>query len=275
MKIPMFQVDAFTDRVFGGNPAAVCVLGGWLPDQVMLNIAAENNLSETAFLKEREDGFDLRWFTPKAEIDLAGHPTLAAAYTVFEILKPGWERVLFHSPSGPLTVVKEDGFLSMDFPSRPGRPCGVPAELVQGLGAEPRELLLARDHLAVFETQDQVLALKPDFNALARLESMGVIVTAPGEDRDFVSRFFAPQDGHSRGPGHRLGPLHPGALLVRAVGEKRAFRPPGLGAGRGAEVPGPGGTGDPGRAGGPVSGRIHPDLIRPGLKATEIKGIEP
>ena len=195
MKIPMFQVDAFTDRVFGGNPAAVCVLGGWLPDQVMLDIAAENNLSETAFLKERADGFDLRWFTPKAEIDLAGHPTLAAAHTVFEILKPGWERVLFHSPSGPLTVVKEDGFLSMDFPSRPGRPCDVPAELVQGLGAEPAGVLLARDHLAVFQTQEQVLALKPDFNALARLESMGVIVTAPGEDRDFVSRFFAPKMG--------------------------------------------------------------------------------
>ncbi len=200
MKIPMFQVDAFTDRVFGGNPAAVCLLAGWLPDPVLQNIAAENNLSETAFLVEQADGYALRWFTPKAEIDLAGHPTLAAAHTVFEILKPGGERVLFHSPSGLLTVVKEGRFLSMDFPSRPGQPCGAPAELVQGLGAEPREVLLARDHLAVFDTQEQVRALEPDFSVLAGLESMAVIVTAPGSDRDFVSRFFAPKVGIAEDP---------------------------------------------------------------------------
>ena len=201
MKIPMYQVDAFSDRVFGGNPAAVCVLGGWPGDEVMLSVAQENNLSETAFLIERADGYDIRWFTPAAEIDLAGHPTLASAMVVFEILKPGWKEVRFQSPSGPLTVTREaDGFLSMDFPSRPGRPCEISPELVKGLGARPRELLLARDHLAVFDREEEVAGLRPDFAALAGLESMGVIATAPGRERDFVSRFFAPRMGIPEDP---------------------------------------------------------------------------
>ncbi len=196
MKIPMFQVDAFTDRVFRGNPAAVCVLDEWPEDRILQAVAAENNLSETAYLKEREGGYDLRWFTPRTEIDLAGHPTLAAAKVVFDFLKPGWEKVCFDSPGGPLTVtLEEGGFLALDFPSRPGRPCDPPRNLIRGLGAEPEETFLARDHLAVFETEEEVRAINPDPAALLKLDSMGVIATAPGEDRDFVSRFFAPKVG--------------------------------------------------------------------------------
>ena len=200
MIIPMYQVDAFTDHAFGGNPAAVCVLGGWPADELMQNIAAENNLSETAFLVESDDGYDIRWFTPKAEIDLAGHPTLASAFVVFHCLKPGSRRVRFDSPSGPLFVSEDQGLISLDFPSRPGEPCGIPEALIKGLGAKPAELYLARDHLAVFESEDEVLALEPDFPALGGLESMGVIVTAPGREADFVSRFFAPMMGISEDP---------------------------------------------------------------------------
>ncbi len=201
MKIPMYQVDAFTDRVFGGNPAAVCVLPGWLEDSLLQSIAAENNLSETAFLIERDGFYDLRWFTPKAEIDLAGHPTLASAMVVFEILKPGWEEVRFESSSGPLTVnLEEDGFLSMDFPARPGQPCDPPPDLVRGLGVEPEEVLLARDHLAVFASEEEVRSIEPDYGALMNLDSMAVIATAPGVERDFVSRFFAPKMGIPEDP---------------------------------------------------------------------------
>jgi len=200
MKIPLFQVDAFTGRLFGGNPAAVCLLESWLDDHVLQSIATENNLSETAFLIPREGCYDLRWFTPKAEIDLAGHPTLAAAHVVFELLEPGLSRVRFLSPSGPLTVTKEEDRLAMDFPSRPGKPCPPPEPLLRGLKAVPKEVLLARDHLAVFETEDQVLALSPDMAALSELDSMAVIVTAPGREVDFVSRFFAPKMGIPEDP---------------------------------------------------------------------------
>ena len=193
MKIAMYQVDAFTDHVFGGNPAAVCVLGAWLTDETMQKIALENNLSETAFLVETEKGYDIRWFTPKFEIDLAGHPTLASAHVVFHCLKSGLKKVRFESPSGALFVSEDQGLISLDFPSRPGEPCAVPPQLVKGLGAEPAELYLARDHLAVFESEDDILALEPDFLALRGMESLGVIATAPGKEVDFVSRFFAPR----------------------------------------------------------------------------------
>ena len=235
MKIPMYQVDAFTDRVFGGNPAAVCILESWLDDRILQAIAAENNLSETAYLIERDGFYDLRWFTPKAEIDLAGHPTLASAKVVFDILKPDWAQVRFESSSGPLLVSREGDFLVMDFPARPGNPCYPPLELIQGLGAHPQEVYLARDHLAVFETEAQVRAIQPDPAALVNLESMGVIVTAPGEGRDFVSRFFAPKMGILEDPvtgsahctlipywSHRLGKKELSARQVsERVGELR------------------------------------------------------
>jgi PhzF family phenazine biosynthesis protein len=201
MKIPMFQVDAFTGEVFGGNPAAVCVLGDWLEDSRMQAIAAENNLSETAFLVRREGSYALRWFTPRAEIDLAGHPTLASAFVVFEMLEPGVTEVRFETlRSGVLTVRKEGSALAMDFPSRPAEPCTAPEALVQGLGVSPAKTLKARDHLVVLESETAVHAVRPRFDLLETLDSLGVIVTAPGDNCDFVSRFFAPKHGIPEDP---------------------------------------------------------------------------
>ena len=200
MKIPMYQVDAFTERVFGGNPAAICILEAWLSDEVMQGIAEENNLSETAFLVERHDGYDLRWFTPKAEIDLAGHPTLASAFVVFEFLQPGSTEVRFESRSGPLTVVREERRLAMDFPTMPAIPCEPPEDLVLGLGVEPLEVLRARDHMAVLPSERAVRDVSPRTDLLLGLDSMGVIITAKGDEADFVSRFFAPKMGIPEDP---------------------------------------------------------------------------
>ena len=197
MKIAMYQVDAFSSRVFRGNPAAVCVLGEWLPDPVMQAIALENNLSETAFVIPGQGGpCRLRWFTPELEMDLAGHPTLATAHVIFEILRPGLCEVEFDSPGGRLTVRKgPDGLLAMDFPSRPGLPVDDAAEILAALGVESKEVYKSRDHMVVLPGQAEVLAVRPDAAALRRLCKDGVIVTAPGEGVDFVSRFFAPDLG--------------------------------------------------------------------------------
>ena len=200
MRIPMYQIDAFTGELFGGNPAAVCVLGDWLDDRIMQAIAMENNLSETAFLIERPGHFDLRWFTPAAEIDLAGHPTLAAAFAVFEILKPGLREVRFETKSGTLSVTREKDMLAMDFPATPATLCNPPDALIKGLGLTPQEVLMSRDHMAVLSSEAEVLAVKPDFNILRQLDSMGVIITAPGDNSDFVSRFFAPKMGIPEDP---------------------------------------------------------------------------
>ena len=199
--IPIYQIDAFTDRVFGGNPAAICLLDAWLADDVMQAIARENNLSETAFLVRQGDGFDIRWFTPMAEIDLAGHPTLAAAYLILMVTEPGRETVSFYTRLGDVLSVALDGdLLVMDFPARPPRPVGNAKALGLALGAEPVEVLAARDALAVFQTEDQVLSLVPDMARVAVLDYLGVIVTAPGYESDFVSRFFAPRHGIPEDP---------------------------------------------------------------------------
>jgi predicted PhzF superfamily epimerase YddE/YHI9 len=200
MKIPYFEVDAFTCRPFGGNPAGVCLLERWLPDEVMQAIAAENNFSETAFLVPRGADFDLRWFTPVVEIDLAGHPTLASAFVLFNEGKVAGEHVRFHSRSGLLTITRKGDVLELDFPSRPAAPCVVPETLFRGLGKKPVEVLKSRDYLAVFATEAEVLALKPDFAVLQTLDCLGVIATAPGGDCDFVSRFFAPAAGIAEDP---------------------------------------------------------------------------
>jgi len=207
MRVPIYQVDAFTGEVFGGNPAAVCPLERWLGDDVMQAIAAENNLSETAFFVPAaagaaESGFDyeIRWFTPAVEIDLAGHPTLATAFTIFHWLDPGRTRVTFRSKSGPLVVVRDGGRLAMDFPARPPVPCEAPAGLAEALGAAPLATLLARDLLAVFASEREVRALRPDFARVKALGLHGVCVTAPGQDCDFVSRFFAPSLGVAEDP---------------------------------------------------------------------------
>jgi PhzF family phenazine biosynthesis protein len=200
MKLPLYQVDAFTTQRFRGNPAAVVVLASWLPDGVMQEIAAENNLAETAFVIPGADPTPLRWFTPTFEIDLCGHATLATAHVLFRHHFPKAERFAFQTKSGILTVTRDGDHLSMDFPSRPGTPVSVNDALTGALGAKPQEALLARDLLAVFETEEQVRALRPDFQRVAQLEAMAVIASAPGESVDFVSRFFAPKAGINEDP---------------------------------------------------------------------------
>ena len=200
MRIPIYQIDAFTDRQFAGNPAAVCPLPAWIPDETMQRIAEENNLSETAFFVPEGSGYRIRWFTPAAEIDLCGHATLASAFVVFTYLEPGTERVVFLSRSGDLAVELRDGLLALDFPSRPARPVASPAGLAEALGAPPLSFLLARDFMAVYATEGEVAALRPDPDALLRLKIHSLIATAPGEQVDFVSRFFAPGMGIPEDP---------------------------------------------------------------------------
>jgi len=202
MRIPLYQIDAFAEGPFTGNPAAVCPLEAWLPDPVMQQIAAENNLSETAFFVPEGEGYQLRWFTPTTEVDLCGHATLASAFVVFRWLKPERKEVTFAAQqAGPLTVTRDGDLLALDFPARPPMPCPLPPGLDPALGRPPTAVLAARDYLAVYETADQVAALTPDFAALAALDRFAVIVTAPGNaGTDFVSRFFAPARGVDEDP---------------------------------------------------------------------------
>ncbi len=200
MSIPYYQVDAFTSALFSGNPAGVCLLTEWLPDAVLQSIAAENNLAETAFVVQRDSCFDLRWFAPTLEMDLCGHATLAPAHVIFRHL--GWRglAVKFQTRSGVLTVTREDDLLSLDFPSRPAADCSAPADLIEGLGCTPSATAKARDYMAVFDSEQAIRELQPDMTALMRLDCLGVIATAPGEQCDFVSRFFAPRAGVPEDP---------------------------------------------------------------------------
>ncbi|HML07005.1 MAG TPA: PhzF family phenazine biosynthesis protein [Xanthobacteraceae bacterium] len=202
MRLPIYQVDAFTDRLFGGNPAAVCPLQAWLPDKTMQAIATENNLAETAFFVREGSDYALRWFTPTVEVDLCGHATLASGHIVFNFLEPGREGVRFHTAkAGVLTVSKRGDLLVMDLPVRPATPVEAPAGLVAALGGKPREVLRARDHLIVYGSAAEVAALNPDLAGLAKLDCWAAIVTAPGEGGiDFVSRFFAPAQGIPEDP---------------------------------------------------------------------------
>jgi PhzF family phenazine biosynthesis protein len=200
MKISQFQVDAFATRVFEGNPAAVCPLDAWLDDSLLQAIAAENNLSETAFFVKSERGFQLRWFTPVAEVDLCGHATLASAHVLFAILGHAANSIEFETRSGILTVKRQGDLLVMDFPSALPRPCTAPATLLSGLGIQPSEILAADDYIAVYDSEAAVLAIQPDITKLAALDLRGVIVTAPGRNVDFVSRFFAPKFGIPEDP---------------------------------------------------------------------------
>jgi PhzF family phenazine biosynthesis protein len=195
MHIPIYQIDAFTSHVFGGNPAAVCPLERWLDDATLQAIAAENNLSETAFFIPQGDGYALRWFTPTTEVDLCGHATLASAFVIFSDLDPARVAVTFATRSGDLTVRRDGDLIVMDFPTLAPEPCAAPDALLAGLGAAPREVSVAMDYLAVYDSEEQVRALRPDMALLARLDRRGVIATAPGASADFVSRFFAPGAG--------------------------------------------------------------------------------
>lgn len=201
MDLTLFQIDAFTSHVFGGNPAAVCPLGHWLPDETLQAIAAENNLSETAFFVPRGADYDLRWFTPATEVDLCGHATLASGALILERLAPDRGSVRFHTRSGVLEVGREGGRLVMDFPARPAAPVPPSARVAEALGRAPAALLRGdRDYMAVFADEAEIRALAPDQARLMTLERLGMIVTAPGRDVDFVSRFFAPRMGVSEDP---------------------------------------------------------------------------
>ena len=201
MKLDIFQIDAFASRPFTGNPAAVVPLDKWLPDDVMLNIAMENNLAETAYFVPNENGYDLRWFTPSVEMDLCGHATLASAFLIFEHLGTDKTTLRFQTRSGELTVEKKDGKYVLDFPSRPGVAAEAPDGLIEALGGvAPKEIYKSRDYMLVYESEADVLAIKPDFNSLMKIDTHAVIVTAPGDSSDFVSRFFAPEVGVPEDP---------------------------------------------------------------------------
>jgi len=214
MQCPIFQLDAFADRVFRGNPAAVVPLDAWLPDGVLQAVAAENNLSETAFLVRQGDRqgaeWAIRWFTPEVEVDLCGHATLASAWVVLHRLEPARRAVTFHSRSGPLAVERgqggEAGWLSMRLPRHEGTPCDPPVALIRALGRAPQACLVTHNYLAVLDAEADVRALVPDLAAVRALGDRGLIVTAPadaagaGGGPDFVSRYFAPQAGIPEDP---------------------------------------------------------------------------
>ena len=197
----LYQIDAFTDRLFGGNPAAVVPLEQWPRDELLQRIAAENNLSETAFLVANGPGFDLRWFTPQVEVDLCGHATLAAAWVVYHELGFFGDRIRFDSASGPLFVSRRGHDLTLDFPARPGRPVNDTAPLEKALGLPVKQALRARDTLVILDNEQQVRDFQPDFPTIHALEDdFAIILSAPGDQVDFVSRFFAPRQGVPEDP---------------------------------------------------------------------------
>ncbi len=207
MKIPIYQIDAFTSEVFHGNPAAVCPIERWLEPETMLAIAAENNLSETAFLVAQPGGYALRWFTPKHEVRLCGHATLASAFLVFDTLDPSANSVQFESCSGPLRVKRDGDWMAMDFPAMPIVPREpAPQYLMEGMNPRPRIVLQSvndapeGNFFVVYETEEDVRNAQPDLSRIERLHPSGVGVTAPGDDCDFVSRYFAPSFGIPEDP---------------------------------------------------------------------------
>jgi len=200
MKLPLWQIDAFSSRRFAGNPAAVVPLASFLPDATLLAIAAENNLAETAYFVPQGEDYAIRWFTPAAEVPLCGHATLASGWVVLNKLEPGRAGVTFHSQSGPLVVTRDGERLAMDFPAIAVEPAADNPALAAALGARPRALYSGFQWLAEYETEEQVRALKPDFTARALRDVHAVIATAPGKDCDFVSRFFAPHIGIDEDP---------------------------------------------------------------------------
>ena len=231
MRIPIYQIDAFTDQLFGGNPAAVCPLATWLPDATMQAIAAENNLSETAFFVPADGGFELRWFTPEREVELCGHATLATAHLLLRELDPDRERVAFSTRSGRLEVSRDGELLVMDFPAYPPQPVGAPAGLFEALGHDAEAVLQGNYLMVVYRDERAVRALEPDFGAMTRAGLEEAIVTARGVDCDFVSRFFAPGYGITEDPvtgsahctlvpywAHRLGKIRLHARQVSARG---------------------------------------------------------
>lgn len=204
--IDIYQVDAFADKVFKGNPAAICKLDEWFDDNVLQDIAKENNLSETAFFVKEEENYHLRWFTPEYEIDLCGHATLATAYIIFEFIDSSVTEIIFKTMSGEIKVIKDNEVISMEFPIREGMRVEVPNEIIEGLGVIPREVFKARDLMVVLESEDDIKYLSPNKEILDRVDVDGIIVTAKGDKCDFVSRFFATRsvifEDHVTGSAH-------------------------------------------------------------------------
>ncbi|MEO7724257.1 MAG: PhzF family phenazine biosynthesis protein [Chthoniobacterales bacterium] len=198
--IPYFEVFAFTNRMYAGNPAGVCLLTEFLPNEQLQAIATQNDLPETAFLVERGDHFDLRWMTPAVEVDLCGHATLAAAHVLFRHRAYAREQIHFETQSGELIVEQTGDRLVLDFPSRLVAEGGNIETVTKSLGAKPEKVLHGRDYFAIFASQQEVTAIQPDLEAVAKLDAQGLVVTAPGEDCDFVSRYFAPAAGIPEDP---------------------------------------------------------------------------
>ena len=202
MKLKIYQVDAFTNQLFAGNPAAVCPLDNWLEDSLMLQIAAENNLAETAFIVKNQQQFDIRWFTPTVEVDLCGHATLASAFIIFKELGYRSSSILFHSHrSGALKVSREGDHLILNFPADILREVGIEEISLCDFSIKPQSVYKGKsDYMVVFENEEQIRALAPDFQQMKKIAARGIIVTAPGNEVDFVSRFFAPQSGIQEDP---------------------------------------------------------------------------
>jgi len=202
MELPIYQVDAFANGIFTGNPAAIVPLEEWLPDGVMQSIAVENNLAETAFFVKTGERFHLRWFTPGCEVDLCGHATLATAWVILNRLEPGRAEVAFDTKSGELKVRRAGERLELNFPARPPEPLFPCKGLVDALGGAPERVMAARDYLVVYGSEEEVLALRPNMRGLMELDRFAVIVTAPSSTAgiDFVSRFFAPAHGVDEDP---------------------------------------------------------------------------
>jgi PhzF family phenazine biosynthesis protein len=201
MNIKIYQVDAFTDKVFAGNPAAICPLDSWLPEKMLQDIAMENNLSETAFYVKEAGGYRLRWFTPTVEVDLCGHATLATAFVMFNFEGFKGDTITFNSRSGPLTVTRKGDLISMNFPVDTLTEVKLTEPLTAGFNYKPVKAFRGRtDYVLIFEDELQVTEMTPDMRLVAKVESRGIIVTAPGREVDFVSRFFGPQTGVDEDP---------------------------------------------------------------------------
>jgi PhzF family phenazine biosynthesis protein len=200
MKLPLYQIDAFANKPFEGNPAAICPLDDWLPDVLMQSIATENNLSETAYFVPTNEGYHIRWFTPLHEVELCGHATLASAWVIFNILGYSNDEIAFGSKSGTLTVSRKDDWLELDFPTKIPARCAMPELILKAFFVTPAECLKADDYIVVLENESDVTEAKPDIALLSQLDLRGVAITAKSDHYDFVARFFAPKQGINEDP---------------------------------------------------------------------------
>jgi len=200
MKIKFYQVDAFADKIFEGNPAAVCPLEEWIDDSLMQKIAMENNLSETAFFVKKNDEYDIRWFTPSSEVNLCGHATLATSFVLYNFLDYKEDSIVFNSKSGPLYVSQEDEIIKMNFPSEEPVECETPKAILDAFGKRPVQVLKFVDYIVVFEDEEDLTLFKPNLEALKTLDLRGVCITSKHSTYDFVSRFFAPNYGIDEDP---------------------------------------------------------------------------